>query len=251
MQISQDLNQNLSNQIKSFDMNDSEISTESRILKEIDAGLFFSTRNIINGLKITMPEIFEAEDRSKSAILDVGCGTGIDTVILLQAAGFINSVGIDLSINRVNLGREAAKRLNIPPDCIQKCNLQDFTSKDKEFDIVIGQCIVHHFPQYFSFLQHIYSILGPSGRCLFYEPSLFPIAFFRAKYDRTTKEFFQHRESEEIYINPYKLRKILKRTGFRNIRIFSNFYHSKITEFMTKIPFSRFLGHSLYIYAEK
>jgi 2-polyprenyl-3-methyl-5-hydroxy-6-metoxy-1,4-benzoquinol methylase len=245
------IKQNLASQVESFDRIQSEYPTEDFLRENKDLGLLFSPRNIINGMLLLMPDIFEGARRQELSLLDVGCGCAVDTIIPLRLAGFAASVGIDLSSNRVESGRRICASLNIDPECIQKKNIQDFISEGRIFDVVIGQGILHHFLNYGSFLESVFSILKPGGRFIFYEPAIHPFRLFKCHYDWRRKEFIQNSPCEEIYVNPLKIKKAAIRAGFGNCRIFSNFYNYRLTAALKDVPLLKYAGVSVYIYGEK
>jgi SAM-dependent methyltransferase len=245
------IEQNLANQIEGFDRQLSEYPTEELLRSNKDLGLLFSPRNIIQGMQLLMPDIFKGNRRQELSLLEVGCGCATDTIILLRLAGFSASVGIDLSSNRVESGRKIAESLNIDPECIQKKSIQDFIAQGGSFDLVIGQGILHHFVKYGSLLESISSILKPGGRFIFYEPAMHPLRVFSCRYDWRRKEFIQRSPCEEIYVNPFKIKKEVARAGFKNCRVFSNFYNHNLTVAFKDVPLLKYAGPSVYIYGEK
>ncbi|HTZ10885.1 MAG TPA: class I SAM-dependent methyltransferase [Candidatus Margulisiibacteriota bacterium] len=245
------IEQNLEDQIRGFDRKESEYPTQKSLQSNKDLGLLFSPRNIIQGMRLLMPDIFRLNRRQEISILEVGCGCAADTIILLRMAGFSASMGIDLSSNRVESGRKIAASFNIDPECIQKKSIQDFIAQGGSFDLVIGQCILHHFVKYGSFLESISSILKPGGRFIFYEPAIHPFRFFSFHYDFRKGEFIQNSPCEEIFVNPFKIKKAVARAGFKNCRVFSNFYNYRLTAAFKDVPLLKYAGPSVYIYGEK
>lgn len=230
--------QDLQDQINRFYAVDSETPTNESITDEIKSRILCSNRDLVKWLRFTNPDL-------KGPILDIGCGTGVDTVVLLRMAGY-NAVGIDLSLNRIKLGQAVASRLNVNPDCLRIQTIQDL--KDK-YDIIIGNDIVHHFVDYQAFLSKIYDLLNPGGYCLFLEPSIFPFGFLKSNYK--DGEFYQVSDCIEILLNPIKVIRTFKNAGFKNVSSFANCYHPKITSIVKKIPLSKYLWHVNFFYAEK
>ncbi len=247
MSIEQDLNC----QIDNFDKQEGEAPSQDNLRAGKDLGLLFSPRNIINGMQLMMPDIFKGRAREGLEILDIGCGNGADTVLLLRLAGFPGAQGIDLSTNRIQTGKNIASSLGVDPACLQKKSIQDLISEARTFDIVIGQCILHHFLKYASFLEAVHSILKPSGRFIFYEPACHPMRAFESCYDWSSGEVIQRSLCKELFLNPFRLSKRIKAAGFKNIDIFSNFYNYKLTAALKKVPLVKYFGVSIFLYAQK
>jgi len=230
--------QDLQDQINRFYAVDSETPTNESIRDEIRSRILYSNRDVVKWLLFTKPDF-------TGSILDIGCGTGIDTVVLLRLAGY-NACGIDLSLNRIKLGQAVASRLNVDPDCLKIQTIQDINEK---YDLIIGSGVVHHFVDYQAFLSKVRELLNPEGCCLFLEPTIFPFRFLQGKY--RDGEFYQVSDCIEIYLNPVKVNKAFKKVGFKNVTSFANCYHPKITSIIKKIPFSKYLWYANFFYAEK
>ena len=245
------LRQDLSTQISEFDEIAAEKVTPRRVRDEIESRLLFAPRHLLHGLRICAPEVFERPDRELVSILEIGCGTAVDTVLPLRAAGFDRSVGVDLSSTRVELGRAAAMRLGVDPECVRRQTIQEAVAAEDRFDVVLGQCIVHHFPDYEPLLREVFASLADGGRCLFYEPSVFPWGLVRGRYDARLREVYQRSEVDEIYMNPLRTARTLRRIGFSRVSIFGNFHHRGLTARVARVPGLRLLSPSLFIHAER
>jgi SAM-dependent methyltransferase len=105
--------------------------------------------------------------KSDTSILDLGCGSGA-LVWWLHSRGYANAVGIDLSADQINAGRE----LQIP-------NLYDESLEDhmvrcpKQYGLIFLRDVLEHIPPdlLLSFLDLVYSVLAPSGELVLQVPN--------------------------------------------------------------------------------
>ena len=114
--------QDVQNQVDFFNEVESEKTTPEQILHEIEAFIIKGNRSLLMALNLVEPDL-----RGKK-ILEIGCGTAIETVLLLRMAGY-DAYGIDLSKNRIELGQAVAKKLNINPDFLSIQKIQDISKQ--------------------------------------------------------------------------------------------------------------------------
>lgn len=99
-----------------------------------------------------------------SRVLDVGCGTGASTVVLLDAVGTSGEVvGIDLS-----LGMLKEARRNLPPSvalsCMDGCAFGE--AFGEAFDAVVYNAVLFMLPDAASSLASARKVLKPGGAVL-------------------------------------------------------------------------------------
>lgn len=78
-------------------------------------------------------------------VLEIGAGTGIDSIWLAERYPHLSFVGSDLSKGSVELGKRLSKKMGVKVEFI----VDDATTskfKDKEFDLVFSQGVIEHFP---------------------------------------------------------------------------------------------------------
>ncbi|HKM64173.1 MAG TPA: class I SAM-dependent methyltransferase [Acidisphaera sp.] len=97
--------------------------------------------------------------------LDLGCGDGKLTALMLQCAGTRRLVGVDLDTLEVR----AAERSGLyeavhdaPADCVPEA--------DQSFDFVISNSVLEHVPTLEPVLHEVARLLRPGGRFLFTVP---------------------------------------------------------------------------------
>lgn len=100
-------------------------------------------------------------------VLEIGCGRGVGTRIILERFGASYVHAIDIDPDMVNRAR---KRLaDYPPDRL-KLEVGDVTAlgvEDASFDAVFNFAILHHVPNWQAGISEIRRILKPGGRFYF------------------------------------------------------------------------------------
>lgn len=101
----------------------------------------------------------------KGRILDLGCGIGVFTKLLVDA-GF-NVIGVDGSKQKI----ETAKK-NIPAALFLVSTFEEF-SPDGSFDTIIAKNIIEHLTEEQSkaLLKNTYVWLNPGGKLIIYVPN--------------------------------------------------------------------------------
>jgi SAM-dependent methyltransferase len=99
------------------------------------------------------------------SILDYGCGYGLSTEALLDNTPDL-LVGIDLSIVRI---KECKEKFCRGPERFLVGDGETLCFKDKTFDCIFGNAILHHISIPRS-IGEINRLLKPSGRAVFIEP---------------------------------------------------------------------------------
>ncbi|MBL7036446.1 class I SAM-dependent methyltransferase [Candidatus Microgenomates bacterium] len=100
----------------------------------------------------------------KQKVLDLGCGDGLNTSILVKK-GVKNIVGVDISSKLV----KNAKSIN-PKIKFYKASAEKLPFKDNSFDVVLVDSVFHHLMGYSKSLLEIKRVLKPKGRLCFIEP---------------------------------------------------------------------------------
>jgi len=102
-------------------------------------------------------------------ILDLGCGHGEQSLILLERGASV--AGIDISQNYIDDAIQAAKTAAYSKERydFRVMDAHALTFPDESFDLVIGSGILHHLDLEVS-LREINRVLKKGGRALFKEP---------------------------------------------------------------------------------
>ena len=93
-------------------------------------------------------------------ILDVGCGTGAMGLILAEMGHTI--VGLDLSKGMMNVGREKARKFNLPMS-FREGDAENPPFEDNSFDAVINRHLLWTLPHPETALAGWYRVLKPGG----------------------------------------------------------------------------------------
>jgi len=96
-------------------------------------------------------------------VLDIGCGTGLLSLKLLQAAD-CSLVAIDNSREMMAIFRDKIDKLRLKGRVT--CKIMDaaaFKFKDKSFDVVVSSVVLHHLKDKTGPFKKIYKMLKPGG----------------------------------------------------------------------------------------
>jgi cyclopropane fatty-acyl-phospholipid synthase-like methyltransferase len=76
-----------------------------------------------------------------STVLDLGCGPGVPSAAMLEAAGH-HVVGVDISPRQIELARR-----NVPSGSFVVCDVVDFTAEPASFDAAMALYSLTHVPR--------------------------------------------------------------------------------------------------------
>jgi len=106
--------------------------------------------------------------RPGAAVLDFGCGAGLDMFIASKLVGENGKVcGIDLTENMVVRARENLTIAAITNFEIKKVDSEIIPYDDRSFDVVISNGVVNLSPRKQTSFKEIYRILRPGGKLQF------------------------------------------------------------------------------------
>jgi ubiquinone/menaquinone biosynthesis C-methylase UbiE len=100
-------------------------------------------------------------------VLDVGCGTGAQTLPAAEVAGPGNVSGIDPSPEMLERAREKAERSGLEID-FRAAAMEKLPYPDGEFDVVLSSFMLHHLPEDVirAGVAEVRRVLKPGGRFL-------------------------------------------------------------------------------------
>lgn len=189
-------------------------------------------------------------------VLELGCGTGHFTRELACSGADI--VAVDVSPELLAMAREGYPAPNVRYE-VQ--NASALTYPNAVFDSVVGSSVLHHL-EIKEALREIYRVLRVGGTIYFTEPNMLNPQIAIQKNVRWVKRKLGDSPDETAFFR-WPLRRLLKKTGFRNVRIDPfDFLHPKIPGFLVtpvsclgtfleRAPLISEFAGSLYIRAVK
>jgi ubiquinone/menaquinone biosynthesis C-methylase UbiE len=122
--------------------------------------------------------------REGERVLEVGCGTGVLSLLAKMIVGEGGAVeGIDIAPKMVARARQKAEKAGLPIN-FRVASIDELPYGDGIFDAVISSMMFHHLPLPVKGrgLEEVYRVLKPGGRfllCDFCSPHylVFPIAY--------------------------------------------------------------------------
>lgn len=112
----------------------------------------FRTKRVVKTLQTYKP--------STSKVLDLGCGTGLNTVAIAKA--FPETVAIDVDKQVIKPAKEFLKKFNLHiPVLVYDGKKLPF--KNKSFDLITCIEVFEHAPDYDSLLKEIVRVIKPDG----------------------------------------------------------------------------------------
>jgi arsenite methyltransferase len=99
------------------------------------------------------------------AILDIGCGVGVDSLIAARLVGPSGSVrGIDLVPGMLNRAKENARLLGAENVELTEGSAEELPFTDSSFDVVISNGVFNLVVDKVKALEEVMRVLKPSGR---------------------------------------------------------------------------------------
>ena len=114
------------------------------------------------GNPFSLGRIFE-----KEAVLDVGCGTGVDTIIAALMIGPAGSaVGIDIISEMLEKAGNNLSEMGLNNISFQQASPENMPFADEYFDVVISNGAINLVPLKVKAFSEIYRVLKPAGRLM-------------------------------------------------------------------------------------
>lgn len=105
--------------------------------------------------------------KAAEAVLDIGCGSGVDTIFAAKMAGPGGKVvGIDLMPEMLQRARENLALTHLDNLTFQQASGEDLTFPDESFDVVISNGVFNLIPDKAKALAEVFRVLKPSGRLM-------------------------------------------------------------------------------------
>lgn len=169
----------------------------SKIYDQVRAGDPELVHQIMNGISLT----------DHSLALDIGCGTGNNTLLFATASG-VRVIGLDISYGMLEKAR--VKTAQIP---FVQAPADKLPFNNDSLDLVFMTDVIHHLPNILGSLKEIHRVLIKQG-------SLCIVTQSHRQIDhRMTSRFFPAtaKVDQERYPDIDKIKEILSQTGFHNL----------------------------------
>jgi demethylmenaquinone methyltransferase/2-methoxy-6-polyprenyl-1,4-benzoquinol methylase/phosphoethanolamine N-methyltransferase len=107
----------------------------------------------------------KADVQAGQKVLDVGCGTGAQTLPAAAVAGPGNVSGIDASPDMIEIARRKAKKRRLDVD-FRVAPMEDLPFENNQFDLALSGFMLHHLPDDVKLqgLQEVRRVLKPGGQ---------------------------------------------------------------------------------------
>lgn len=119
--------------------------------------------------KIFLRELEWMGDLKDKRVLDFGCFSGNDLSITLAEKSKYY-LGIDLSDVAINQLREKMASKNINNPNVKAIDILSPDFKEKDFDIIYAEGVIHHFKHIDTILSTLVSKLSPGGLVITFDP---------------------------------------------------------------------------------
>jgi len=179
-------------------------------------GIFPSIYFVNNPFKIIeFFELFSDVKISKNdTILDIGCGSGIQTLCIGTMCRHIT--GIDVNCESLRSSKLFANIARIDANFI--CTtIEEAKFPDDSFDKIISVCVIEHIPNYDETLREVFRTLKNGGEFILSVDSLQSI--------ESNSLILKHKSDHKVirYFDAKELEMLLSAIGFSNIKIHSIF----------------------------
>ena len=106
-----------------------------------------------------------AELRPGETVLDLGSGGGIDCFLAAQQVSGNGEVwGLDMTPDMMQLARANAEKVGAQNVRFRLGEIEDIPFRDKQFDVVISNCVINLSPDKPQVFREAFRVLAPGGR---------------------------------------------------------------------------------------
>jgi ubiquinone/menaquinone biosynthesis C-methylase UbiE len=158
----------------------------------------------------------DVEFSEKDQILDLGCGSGLQTLLLGKTCQKV--IGIDISENVIADADWKSKNLTGRIACEFLCTkLGEANFENESFDKVFSICVIEHIANHTDVLKEIHRILKAQGKLIISVDSLEAIDDDLLIGEHKVKSFV------EEYFSKGSLQELLLELGFSTVHIYPIF----------------------------
>ncbi len=201
-------------------------------------------------------QMLTAHLKPSDKVLEIGCGTGYFTKEIAKTG--VSVTAIDISPELLTIAKEEIKDKKVT-FVIE--NAYEMSFEDHSYDSIVGSSVLHHL-DIEKAVSEMFRVLKPGGTIFFTEPNMMNPQIALQKNIPTLKRKLGDSPDETAFFR-WSLNSLLRKTGFRDIRIKPfDFLHpavpgslipivSAFGETIEKIPVLKEIAGSLYIKAKK
>ncbi|MFB6271730.1 MAG: class I SAM-dependent methyltransferase [Salinibacter sp.] len=111
-------------------------------------------------------EMMDVENIDGKRILDVGCGRGVESVVCAKYGASV--AGVDISGEAIKIAKMVSDANNVSDRCdFSVQNVQNMEFKDRKFDIVFCNAVLHHILKYEGVIQEMVRVLKEDEKFVF------------------------------------------------------------------------------------
>jgi len=189
--------------------------------------------------------------------LEIGCGTGIFTALLLRPQASL--VAIDISPDFL---RQASRKPELAGTVhFHQASVQRLPFGSARFDAVVGSSVLHHLDLALA-LPEIKRVLKPGGRVAFAEPNMLNPHVWLVKNLPALGRRYGESPDETAFFR-WSLQRVLQRAGFAGVRVVAfDFLHPwlpatlvapalALSPLLERVPLLRDLAGSLLVSGSK
>ena len=133
---------------------------DSEIIKALPETVIASYCGV--GNPFTLGAVKEGE-----SILDIGCGSGVDTIFAAKMTGPTGKViGIDLMPEMLQRAKENLRFANLDNVTYRETSAEKLSFPDMTFDVVISNGVFNLVPDKTKALSEVFRVLKPEGRLM-------------------------------------------------------------------------------------
>jgi ubiquinone/menaquinone biosynthesis C-methylase UbiE len=105
--------------------------------------------------------------REGEAVLDLGCGAGIDVFLAARKVGERGRViGVDMTDKMLEKARENAKKLDVKNVEFRKGELENLPVESGSVDVIFSNCVINLTPEKGAVFTEAFRVLKPEGRMI-------------------------------------------------------------------------------------
>ncbi len=148
-------------------------------------------------------------------VLDLGSGAGIDCFLAAQRVGSRGrAIGVDMTPEMLARARENARRGGYRNVEFRLGEIEHLPVADRSVDVVLSNCVINLAPDKDAVYREAYRVLRPGGRLAVADILAVRPIPARERADRT-----RWTSCTAGALEPDKVRQLLRKAGFRNVRI--------------------------------